>query len=519
MCRAQVAAVVLLAAAMGASCAGRQAPPVAVDPWPETVAQADADVREGCYHCLARALEAYESGLQQGHTDVGSRAYRTAVDLAVRERLIGVYPGPHQEAPARLAPHAGGDDAAAGEDVLHALPWRRGTLGVGMGLPVGRVDVARARTRRVALTARADDDPWSATLLLALMATNPFLAVDEGERMSPTPPALAPALWAARHPDDASLGFTKIALLRGSVDDVLAFRAAHQSFDETDVALGEAELARGRLVSADEAFDRALATLPSLMSVLALRADLRQRMEDLPVALELYERLLTHVPDHREGLLGQLKTLGFSGRHEEAIAVADRMVTLGTWYIGEAHYWKAWNLFTLGRLDAARASVDDARTLMVNADVSYLGGVIAFRQQRLDDAQRDFDAAIELEGRHCEAHFDRAALRLTRRTWDEAASGFDEAYACLTARTSELERRIADAREARLTDDARTVLIARRERALRDHRYQIAWSRYNSGVAYANVGKYADARSRADEAIAIGGPAAEAAQRLLPQLP
>ena len=156
--------------------------------------------------------------------------------------------------------------------------------------------------------------------------------------------------------------------------------------------------------------------------------------------------------------------------------------------------------------------------LVYDDDHYYLGGVIAFRQQRLDDAQRDFDAAIELEGRHCEAHFDRAALRLTRKEWPAAAAGFDEAFECLTARTPTLEQRIADAREARLSEEARAALVKRREQSLRDHRFQIAWARYNGGVAYANVGKLADARSRADEAIAIGGPAGEAALRLLPQL-
>ena len=63
------------------------------------------------------------------------------------------------------------------------------------------------------------------------------------------------------------------------------------------------------------------------------------------------------------------------------------------------------------------------------------------------------------------------------------------------------------------------ALVARREQALRDHHAQLGWARYNAGVAYAISGKPAAARARADEAITIGGPAASAAQRLLPQLP
>ena len=99
-------------------------------------------------------------------------------------------------------------------------------------------------------------------------------------------------------------------------------------------------------MSADEAFARALASFPSLVPALALRGDLRQRMEDFDTALTLYDALLERLPEHREALLGRLKSLGFLGRHAESLLTADRMLTLGTWYIGEAYYWKAWNLFS-----------------------------------------------------------------------------------------------------------------------------------------------------------------------------
>lgn len=509
-------ALLACALTLAGGCASRHPTRVAVDPWLERLAVADADAHAGCYRCLERALATLEEGLADGRTAIGPTAYRVAVQLAVRERLLGVYPGAHQDAPARLAAHGSPDDVALAIDVVPAIAWRRGTLDTAAGLPLGREDLARLRARRASLEPMADGDAWAATLMLAMIGTNPMIAVDEVQSSPRGPlPRLDRDTWWRRHPDDASLSFTRLVLLRGDVADLARFREMHPGFLETDAILGEAELARGRLVSADEALARALEALPSLVPALALRADLRRRMEDLETALDLYDALLVRLPEHREGLLGRLVCLGFLGRHEEAIATADRMIDLGTWYLGEAHYWKAWNLFTLARLDLARASVDDARRLLVNADVHYLGGVIAFRQQRPDDARRDFDAAIELEGRHCEAHFDRAALALTRRSWPVASDGFDEAFECLAARTPVLEQRVEDARQARLAPEARERLVARRERALRDHRNQMAWARYNGAVGLANQGRGADARRCADEAIAMGGPAAEAAQRLL----
>jgi tetratricopeptide (TPR) repeat protein len=513
--------VALIMFVAGAGCASRPDRAAVVDAWPSRVSAADASVADGCYRCLETGLREYEAALAAGvDATVGPRAYRVAVDLALRERVLGMFPGEYQDAPTRLASHAEPADRAAAAEVLDVVPWRRGTQTLGTVPYVPYADLPRLRDRRRALEPLAEMDGWHARLLLLLVGTNPVLGLDEGLRQQPgPPPGLDRDTWWRRHPDDAALSFLRLTLLRSSLDELAAFREAHPVFTETDAILGEAELARGRLVSADEAFARALEAFPGLVPALALRADIRQRMEDQEVALGLYDQLLARFPDHREALLGRVKTLGFLARHEDAIAGADRMLALGTWYLGEAHYWKAWNLFTIGRLDQSRLSVDAARALMVNADVHYLGGAIAFREQRLDDARRDFDAAVDLEGRHCEAHFDRAAVDLTLAAWAVASAGFDEAYACLGARTPVIERRIADAREARLADDVRAALVARREQALRDHQAQMGWARYNAAVAYANSGKPAEARTRAGDAISLGGPASAAAERLLPQLP
>ena len=172
------------------------------------------------------------------------------------------------------------------------------------------------------------------------------------------------------------------------------------------------------------------------------------------------------------------------------------------------------------RLDDSRVSVDAARPLMVNADLSYLGGAIAFRQQRLDEAHRDFDTAVELESRHCEAHFDRAAVDSSpaERGRSRQPASTKRSSAWMRARRHWSDGSLMRARLALQTRCA-PGLVARREQALRDHHAQLGWARYNAGVAYANSGKPSEARARADEAITICGPAASAAQRLLPQLP
>ena len=135
--------------------------------------------------------------------------------LAVRERLLGLFPGDYQDAPARLAQHAQPDDRAAASDVLEVMPWRRGTQTLGIVPYIQPADVPRLRDRRRALEPVAETDAWHAVLLLALVGTNPVIGLEEGER---PPRGVQPGLdrdtWWRRHPDDAALSFTRLTLLR-----------------------------------------------------------------------------------------------------------------------------------------------------------------------------------------------------------------------------------------------------------------------------------------------------------------
>lgn len=492
------------------------------DTRPVLVARAHASAAEGCYRCLADALTAYEEALAlRAEPALAQSAYRVAVHLAIRERLLGLYPGSYQGSPARLAAGAAPEDRDAATEVLGALPWRRGTSGLGITMVSDRSALDALRARRDALEARADADAWAATLLLALIGTSPFLAVDADQRFTgATRPRLDPDRWWRRHPEDRALTFTRLALLRDTtMDDWHLLLQQSPGFVDAWAMIGEATLATGRLLSADEALARALDAMPALVPARVIRGDIQQRMENHAEALACYDAVLQRVPDHREALLGRLQTLGFLARHEEAVAVADVLIAKGVYYQGEARYWKAWNFFHLSRLPDARAALDQARGLIVSSDVHYLGGVIAYRQDRLDDALADFDAAASLDGAHCESRFDRAAIHQQRRGWPQAATGFDEAFDCLAARAPALAQRVEEAHAARLADAAREALVARRERAVLDNQRQQAWARYNGGVAHANAGRTGVARAHAEQSIRLGGPAADPAQRLLAQLP
>jgi hypothetical protein len=98
-------------------------------------------------------------------------------------------------------------------------------------------------------------------------------------------------------------------------------------------------------------------------------------------------------------------------RPEEAIRTATALIEQGQWHLGEAYYWRGWNHLGLAQHDLARSDVDRAKTLMSNAAVFVLSGVIEWRLRRLDRAEKEFESAIAIDFGECEAALDLGIVR------------------------------------------------------------------------------------------------------------
>ena len=60
-----------------------------------------------------------------------------------------------------------------------------------------------------------------------------------------------------------------------------------------------------------------------------------------------------------------------------AIDALSRVIDLGRWFVGDAHYWRAWNQHARRELDAAWADSEAARRTLYNTDVLALAGLNA----------------------------------------------------------------------------------------------------------------------------------------------
>ena len=373
-----------------------------------------------------------------------------------------------------------------------------------------------------ALLARAPDDERSAVLLMHLLNAHPYAGVPPAESWSRArlaPLSFETAPWAEAHVASPAAGFAWLLAQAGTTEgEWTAWLDAHPACVEALVPIADAALASGRLMSTDAALARVLDALPALVPARVMRGEIRTRLEDHAGALPFFSEVVRHVPEHREARLGRLVALSNLARHDEALAEADAMIGLGEWYLGEAYYWKAWNLYQQASLVEARAALVDAKRMLYNADVHYLGALIAYREEQSDEAIAELTRTLEAEATHCDAHFTLGAVHLLQQAWQRAEPAFGAAAECLAEREPGFAAALAEAESAELDPSLRAALVSRRRQALDANVEQMHWARYNHAITLANIGQRDRALALAADVAQRGGRPAAAAEDLLLQL-
>ncbi|MEW5981136.1 MAG: tetratricopeptide repeat protein [Acidobacteriota bacterium] len=486
-----------------AGCASHR---VRVDPTAFMAATADlgrADilVRQGCYVCLQEALSIYERLAQRSEATARAQlgAFETTLLLAARERELGLGSGTALDRARGLAAGLPAPyETTARLSMAESLPWK--TTGVSREFvdeqfPLRRRAGLQGRAWRERLQAAPDDDLAARYLLLAFDCTNRYRLRDWTlERTSVTDKS--PALLIFR---DATCDGIEPDRLTALVDDQPRFIEAH-------LFTGELALREGRLVTAERRLTTALDGIPNLVAARLALGQVYQAMEDFELALQAFSAVVAAVPGHREGLLGKAIALGYTGRHLDAIPVLDEMVRLGTWYQGEAFYWRAWNRYRLREFDAADADAAEARLrLPMDPQVDKLTGLVALVKTDLDRAEREFRAAAEhLAGRgarDCDVGYYLASTLVARRKWPEAGPLFETAVSCYTMDEDALQTRIEEIRRSELGGERKARLVAAKERDITLLQSQQARSAYNAAVAYINAGDTEKCRPMAERAI------------------
>ena len=145
------------------------------------------------------------------------------------------------------------------------------------------------------------------------------------------------------------------------------------------------------------------AAFPKSLALTMAWANANLSAEEFAQAQIGFEDVLSVFGEHRDALIGRVQALSYQMQHPDAVATATRVIDLGTWHMGDAYYWRAWNRYHLKEYETAWADVENATKGLANARVYMLAGLIAYERKELPTAIQRFDRAYEMDSSACDA--------------------------------------------------------------------------------------------------------------------
>jgi len=480
--------------------------------WGARIAEADTLYAKGHYAALKEARSIYEEALAipEERAAVAEKLVRAAIAFELREKELGVLAVKPAldlaglvSAEPSLAPYPSWLELLAG------LPNKvKGNPGIdridGRTLEA-QLDWVNARVTDLdrELGERAPTDDLAAALRLALRAAF-FYKFQE---------KLAPKMYVEARPGSRLTAFQTAVSPSLEADRMEALLTLDPGFSEVHYYLGEVALLGGKLLTAERHYLVVHDKIPESLSVLISLAKVAFQMEEVESCLEYNEKALTLLPTYRDALLGKGLCLGYLGRNEEALTVLGRLLELGAYYLGEAHYWTAWNLNELERLEEARRAIEAAKVFLVGvSDVATLSGIIAYRQGRLDDAEKDLREALNLEPSDSDAAYYLGKLYADRKDWLNSGLYFAGAALSLEEKERGMEKKIEEIEASDMPTERKNRLVIKKRVQILSTQATKATCQYNGAAGFHNAGSFERALDLARLAATHPAFAAKAAE-------
>jgi tetratricopeptide (TPR) repeat protein len=471
-----------------ASCAPRGARPTAARL--ADLARADALVRDGCYRCLQEAREIYAAtyviaSSRRSPPDPALRKeFDTTLLLVARAKELGLAfesdltrarellkkqqntAGSHRQP---QSSQSSAEDPSARLEAVEAIVGDLTGLDSEERLQRDeRVEnvanetaaVADRSTRVQALRQSAATDLTSAYILLALECDRPARRQATTGRLDVSTPAPDAPLWRYRL---ALCGLEPSTVSRLSALREHDRRWAETFYFEGKTAMGsparaaEPTRAATLLTSAAQAF-------PDSIPAHMLLGSAHEMNGDAANALAAFDRVLAIKPAHVDAQIGRVRNLSYLGRTDEGIAAATAMIDRGTWHVGDAYYWRAWNGYQARRLEAAWADVQQSMTLLSNTAVYALAGSIAYARKELDVAVRHFTRAFEIDPSNCLAIASAGLVHADQTAWPSAAGDHVKATRCFAQAAAAAKADLAKLTAASLDPAEKARRIASTEK-------------------------------------------------------
>ena len=458
--------------------------------WEAKIGEADALYARGHYTAIKEALHIYGDALEVPgrRAAVAEKYVRAAIAFGLREKELGVLAAKPTNDLARfidsepsLAVYAPWLELLAG--LPNKVKGSPGDVEKNGRTLEAQLDWVNAKVPDLdrGIGERAQTDDLAAALRLALRAAFFYKFPDK----------LALGAYSQRNPGSRLAAFQE-AVSPPLVPEMLeALLALDPEFSEMHFYLGEVALLGGALLTAERHYLAVHDKIPGSLSVLISVAKVAFQMEETENCLEYNDKALALLPTYRDALLGRGLCLGYLGRNDEALAVLARLLELGTYYIGEAHFWTAWNLNELGRLEEARRAIDSAKVFLVGvSDVTTLSGIVAYRQGRLDDAEKDLRASLDVEPSDSDAAFYLGKLYADRKDWLNSGVYFAGAAFSLEEKERGMEKRIEEIEAAEMTPERKARMVAKKRAQILSVQATKATCQYNGAAGFHNAGVF-----------------------------
>ncbi len=491
--------------AVALSACARTPPPAA--PTAPTVVQrlaaADVLVREGCLDCLVAAYGQYDTlrSLPGGAEEGTAGAIRTAALIAVRERELGMADEGYLEKARMLLAGDLSQPAwvATALSVIAALPAGgapTGAITSDEGLERSRVMRANFETWSSVLRDRAPVDELASYVWLALACTSGdarTLTLDT--IVEPTSTFSGAAL----------IAFRRATCRNVSADALQSLLTQDPRFIEVQFYLGRRDVAllvsgQDKLDDAERAFDAAFDWHPAWPALTQAIANLAMTLEEFGRAAVFYDHTLSIEPHFADALLGKARALTYLGRSLDAIATVDQLMA-ERWFLGDAHFWRALNLYELERYDEAWTDIEAAAKLLVNAEVPKLAGRIAYSRHQLDVSRAKFEESHERKPDDCEAGYYLGVVLAELREWPRTATVLVDTATCLAEAERGYEADIAKITASSEPPARRESKIARRRQYIANGRRQMATAWFDTAIAYYNLSRRDEARAFAEKVV------------------
>ena len=447
--------------------------------------EADRLAGEGHYLALKKAVRTYGElyANRSARRRIATPYAEACLLLALREREIGIDNPATLAAAQKLIRENG---ALAGLEpyavIISTLPVR--TLGTMRDIGTTTIwDTTRVQTIKSAEETLLKNGPANEFSAAVLAAWSSAYAVPiAGNRGKP-------AEYLKAYPDSPLLQYEAALGGGGEPQPFEDLLARHPGFAEAHYNLGDLILKRGRLIEAETHLLKASEAIPESPQIKILLAGIYFATEEFDKGLRFYDLTLEISPEYRDALLGKAVCLTYLERHEEAMAVLNRILELGYWLIGEANYWLAWNLHDLKREAEALGHVDEAKgRLPTNSEVFELAGTIALELNEIGRAEKDFLESLKYDAANAESLFGLGTIAGRKGLWAEAAGYYEKAGRALALLEIAIKAKIDEIKTSAFSEERRARLVRKRELQIERLRLTEAMAWYDAAAAWFNAG-------------------------------